>query len=546
MALEMVASRVLAPQFGSSIFVWGSLISIFLTALSVGNYWGGLLADRSPRLSLLGVLVGVPGLIIWSLPFYAPAVTQWIADLDLGPRLGPLVASLILFAVPSIFLGTISPYAIRLEVQSVETVGNTAGRLYALSTAGSIVGTLAASFLLIPSIGVRNVLHGLGIALILLAVATMAVPPRAGGVDQRRGSGTGPKEGKMDPPDRKDGGKRKARGKGSQERQLPSARKKTALKAPAFGKDAARRPAAVVGALVVVIALAYASQWSAATEGILYEKDGLYHKIIVRDRGNIRHLHFDNTYQSAMNLDDPRDLVFLYTRYLHLAKLFAPEAKSALFLGLGGGSIQKSFHDEYPELILDVAELDPDVIQVAKRYFDVEEDRRLSIYAVDGRLFLKKTRREYDIAILDAFSYESIPFHLTTREFLTELSHRLTPRGVVAANIIGAVSGPRSRLFRSMIRTYQEVFPQVYVFPVGRFDGAGDALVRNIIVVATKSEERLFPEQLAARAAELLESGRMARDVRPFLQSLLREEVPTADVVTLTDDYAPVDSLQHF
>ena len=109
MALEMVGSRVLAPQFGSSIFVWGSLISIFLTALSVGNYWGGWLADKSPRLTLLGALVAVPGLIIWSLPFYAPTVTEWIAGLDLGPRLGPLVASVILFAVPSVFLGTISP-----------------------------------------------------------------------------------------------------------------------------------------------------------------------------------------------------------------------------------------------------------------------------------------------------------------------------------------------------------------------------------------------------------------------------------------------------
>src|SRR5690606_29757935 len=98
------------------------------------------------------------------------------AGLELGPRLGPLAAAFILFAVPSIFLGTISPYAIRLEVRSVETVGDTAGKLYALSTAGSIVGTLGASFLLIPSFGVRSVLHGLGIALLLLALAAAAVP----------------------------------------------------------------------------------------------------------------------------------------------------------------------------------------------------------------------------------------------------------------------------------------------------------------------------------------------------------------------------------
>lgn len=531
MALEMVASRVLAPQFGSSIFVWGSLISIFLIAISVGNYWGGRLADRSPRLSLLAALVAAPGVMIWSLPFYASDVTRWIAGLELGPRLGPLAAAFILFAVPSIFLGTISPYAIRLEVRSVETVGDTAGKLYALSTAGSIVGTLGASFLLIPSFGVRSVLHGLGIALLLLALAAAAVP--SGTASRRAGHAAGEKRRQAGPVRER----RPRRGAGG----ATSGTARMAL-----GPAEPRRTLLLLGGLAMVLALAYASRWSAAAGDVLYEKDGLYHKIIVQDRGSIRHLHFDNTYQSAMDLENPGELVFLYTRYLHLAKVFAPEAKNVLFLGLGGGSIQKSFHAEYPDMRLEVAEIDPDVVEVAKRFFGVREDRRLTIHTVDGRLFLQKTAAQYDIAVLDAFSYDTIPFHLTTREFLEELSERLSPGGVVAANVIGAVEGPRSRLFRSMVRTYQEVFPQVYIFPVGRFDGRGDSTVRNIILIATKSGERLSKEALAARAAALFERREMIRDVRPFLDSLLTAEVPTHDVVTLTDDYAPVDSLQHF
>lgn len=292
--------------------------------------------------------------------------------------------------------------------------------------------------------------------------------------------------------------------------------------------------------------MTYASQWSGATQGVLYEKDGLYHKIIVRDRGDVRHLHFDNTYQSAMNLNDPDELVFLYTRYLHLAKVFAPDARRALFLGLGGGSIQKSFHRDYPDLAMDVAELDPDVVAVARRYFDVAEDERLKIHTVDGRLFLKRTSSLYDLAILDAFSYESIPFHLTTREFLEELAEKLAPDGVVAANIIGAITGPQSRLFRSMIRTYQEVFPQVYIFPVGLFGGRGDRTLRNIIVIATRFERRFSPQELLERARLLVSRGAMTHDVTPYIQSLLTEEVRVADVPVLTDDYAPVDSLQHF
>lgn len=521
MALEMVGSRVLAPQFGSSIFVWGSLISIFLTAISVGNYWGGWLADKSPRLGVLGALVAVPGAIIWSLPFYAPAVTEQVALMDLGPRVGPLVASVILFAVPSIFLGTISPYAIRLEVRSVETVGNTAGRLYALSTVGSIVGTLAASFLLIPTVGVRMALHGLGIALLLLALATFATQ-MTGRSKSSAEAGPGARTGRSS-----------GRGSG-----------KTTAKAT--GKAGAGASTTLAGGLALILVLAYASRWSAATEGILYEKDSLYHKIIVQDRDNIRHLHFDNTYQSAMNLERPDELVFGYTRYMHLAKVFAPQARRAVFLGLGGGSIQKSFHQDYPELSMDVAEIDPDVVSVAKEYFGVVEDDRLRISTADGRLFLKRSDGLYDLAILDAYSYESIPFHLTTREFLQELSNRLTPEGVVAANIIGAVTGGQSRLFRSMIRTYQEVFPQVYIFPVGRFDGRGDSLLRNIIVVATKSPERLTQDELLARAQQLLADDSMRHDVTPYLRSLLLQPVATDDVPTLTDDYAPVDSLQHF
>ncbi len=141
MALEMVASRVLAPQFGSSIFVWGSLISIFLIAISVGNYWGGRLADHSPAVAA-GRAGRAPGVMIWSLPFYASDVTRWITGLELGPRLAPWRRRSSSSPSPASSSGTISPYAIRLEVRSVETVGDTAGKLYALSTAGSIGRTL--------------------------------------------------------------------------------------------------------------------------------------------------------------------------------------------------------------------------------------------------------------------------------------------------------------------------------------------------------------------------------------------------------------------
>lgn len=511
MALEIVGSRVLAPSFGSSIFVWGSLISIFLTALSVGYYWGGALADRSPSLKTLGGLVAVPGVLIWLLPFYFPSVNAWIVSLDLGPRMSPLVTSIILFAVPSVFLGTISPYAIRLEIESVETAGNTAGRLYALSTGGSIVGTLAASFFLIPMMGVRNILHTLGLLLLILALSAFVI-----GVSKEK---------------------------------KPMTRQQRRRKPTGGSSGAANPTLLLLVGLGTLLAVTLATPWEGSTkdaEGIIYRKESLYHHILVRDAGSLRILHFDNSFQSAVNLADRDEQVFGYTRYFHLGRLFVDEPRTALFVGLGGGSAPRRFHKDYPQLTIDVAELDPEVVSVAKEYFFFEEDERMRVWARDGRLFLRQTDRAYDMALLDAYFAESVPFHLTTREFLEEVKDRLSPQGVVVANLIGAVSGPQSRLFRSMLATYQAVFEQVYVFIVNAPGSVNDTTLRNIVVVATQGPQRLSVDQLHERAEALINANVLQIDVRPFLDSLVQEEIPVAGLPLLTDDYAPVDALQHF
>src|SRR5262249_37979815 len=170
MSLEIVGSRVLAPYFGNSISVWGSLISVVLAALSAGYYWGGLLSEKNPSFSRLLILLAIPGVMIFVLPFLYPSVNLWIAENDFGPRLNPLIAGAIFFLVPGFFLGTVSPYAIRLAATALSTVGFTAGALYALSTCGSIFGTLFTAFYLIPVLGVANIIHALGITLMLLAL----------------------------------------------------------------------------------------------------------------------------------------------------------------------------------------------------------------------------------------------------------------------------------------------------------------------------------------------------------------------------------------
>ena len=159
MALEIAGSRVLAPVFGSSVFVWGSLIGIFLGAMSGGYWLGGWLSERWPNQTLLNGLLAAAGGFTLLLPLWAAPLCQALAGgpeslVDLGPRLGPLTASLILFALPSLLMGVASPFAVRLLARDLERVGAVAGRLYAVGTLGSIAGTLITAFWLIPAFGV--------------------------------------------------------------------------------------------------------------------------------------------------------------------------------------------------------------------------------------------------------------------------------------------------------------------------------------------------------------------------------------------------------
>ena len=170
MAFEILGSRVLAPFFGSSIFVWGSLISIFLAGLSVGYYGGGKAADIRPSSRVLGLIVLFPALWLLLFPLFQKVVLSWIFDADLGERLGPLLAALVLFLVPAAFLGAVSPYTVKMRLTNLQKTGKTVGSLYALATIGSLAGTLLTSFYLITLAGVGFLIALEGLLLLALSL----------------------------------------------------------------------------------------------------------------------------------------------------------------------------------------------------------------------------------------------------------------------------------------------------------------------------------------------------------------------------------------
>jgi len=485
MALEIVGSRMLAPFFGNSIFVWGSLISVVLAALSLGYWLGGILADRRPRLSVLAVLIAVPGVLVALLPLIYPGLNRAIAASDLGARLGPLLSCLLLFLVPSIFLGTVSPFAVRLQAQAVSSVGETAGGLYAVSTAGSILGTLVTAFYLIAVAGVANIVHGLGLTLLLVAMGIFLMRGRV-----------------------------------------------------------VRAGVTAACVLALLATMVWYARTQARESGLLLEMDSFYNHIRVAESDDTRYMDFENLRQSAMLIKDPWELKLRYSRFLAVALTLTPEPKRALILGLGGGSFPKRLHRDFPQLTVDVVDIDPEVVRIAKEYFKVPEDARLRLHAKDGRRFMQETSEKYDLIFLDAYNSDTIPFHLTTKEFYREVAARLAPGGVVVSNIIGSLRGPQSAFFRSMYRTLAESFPTVYTVPTYDMN-AGWALGEiNIILIATQDKTAFDRGELVARAGRL--GGKLvpASDLAEYAAHLLELPIEVSDVPTLTDDFAPVEILR--
>ena len=507
LGVEIAASRVLAPFFGNSLFVWGALIGVVLAGLAVGYWVGGTLADRFPRPELLVVAIALGAGGVLAIPFIDQTVLEAVVDWDPGPRANPLLASVLLFGAPSVVLASVTPIAVRLRARDLARLGRTAGRLFSVSTIGSIVGTFATAFWLVPDLGTDQVL-GVGAAVLFVAAAVVALSERL-----------------------------------------------VSLSLIALGATAAAAVAAVSLAPETGgrLSAAAAQNWSPvyrlrgnpsslpdidfSGSKVIFRKDTRYHQLAVVEGDNRRTLRFASSFQSETYVNAPFKTAFGYTDYFFLGPAYKPDARSMLFLGLGGGSAPKRVWRDFPELKLQVVELDPVVADVARRFFAVPDDPRLPITVSDARQYLVKNSARWDVIAIDTFYSDGVPFHLTTREFLELARSRLTPGGVVVTNVIGSVTGDGSKLFRSVYRTYRSVFPTVLLHPV-----AGGTDYQNLMVVATNGA--------APSKAFLREQWQRLREKHPLAPGLgdaiaqrYDSFIPTRDVPTLTDAYAPVDAL---
>lgn len=475
MGLEILAGRMIAPEFGSSIYTWGSLIGVFLAALSLGYHRGGKrAATHASDRRLVGVFLA-SALYVAGLILFGDLMLQATGSLPLPSRFASIPGTILLFGPPTYLLGYVSPYAAELSGRS--DVGAASGHVYAVGTIGSIVGAFATTFLLIPELSITNIALLFG----LLSVGTAL-----------------------------------------------------AIARPNISRDEAFWS---VGVTVVLLVAAVTGSVGLGVGGdVVYETQTAYQELRVVDSGGTRTLYLDGQPHSAMDKDEPTRHVFDYTSYFHAPFLFTDDVDDidrVLFVGGGGFTGPRAFLDTYPNVTVDVVELDPEVVGVAKEYFRVEESDRLTIHTMDGRQYLQQTDETYDLIVLDAYKKDKVPFQLTTVEFMQLASDRLDEDGVLFANVISAPSGPASQFYRAEYKTMRRVFPQVYSFPT-----VGGVVVQNIEVVATKDDTLLTREELQARNQE----RQIGIDLSAQLSSYRNEE-PTDEVPVLRDDKAPVDSL---
>lgn len=432
MVYEIVGSRIVAPYIGTSTYIWTSLIGVILAALSLGYWLGGRMADRHPDVKILaGAIFGAGGLVSLTV-LIKDAVLSMIHAAGGPLELKSVAAAALLFAPASVLLGFVTPYAVKLRTLSLADSGKTVGRLYALSTVGSIVGTFAAGFFLIPFVGSTRTLYL--IAGSLFAVSLLLAPLAL------------------------------------------SRTNLTILTVFAFG---------IVGSET----MAY---YMHTSHGLIdldteYSRVQIYQTTHPETGRTYRAIATDPYFaQSAMYLDDGSP-VFEYVRFFRLIEHFKPDHSSVLMIGGAGYTVPREYLKNYPEAKMDVVEIDPQVTALARRHFGLQDDPRLRIFHQDGREFLNRAASgTYDAVFIDAFgSLFSIPYQLTTAEALAQAHRVLKDDGIVMVNIGSAIDGEAGRFLQAETATFAKVFGEVQLFKVRR--ERLDSDLQNVVLLACRA-----------------------------------------------------------
>ncbi|MGI8779349.1 MAG: spermidine synthase [Solirubrobacteraceae bacterium] len=382
---EIAVARLIAPFFGDSTIVWANTIAVVLVALSIGYWFGGRLADRHPHLQGLCLLVLASSVLLAVVPIVAQPLLSLSVDafddVSVGGFAGSLFGVLALVSIPVLMLGAVSPWAIRLKLERVEDSGETAGRMYAISTVGSLIGTFSASLLLIPLVGTQRTF--LVYAIALAGVAAL----------------------------------------GLGRRWLLAPLAVGALLLVPVGVVKASGDGTVVHEAETIYQYARVVQYADGRRQLELNEGQAIHSIWRRDTvltGN----YWDGHLTLPFTVRD------------------TPPEKVAM-LGVAGGTVARAYAKYFPDTIIDAVEIDGELFDIGRRWFGLEDRPELRVHADDARPFLRKTRERYDFIFLDTYRQPYIPFYLATKEFFELARARLAPGGAVIINVGHPENSPR-------------------------------------------------------------------------------------------------------
>ncbi|HUW21374.1 MAG TPA: fused MFS/spermidine synthase [Candidatus Bathyarchaeia archaeon] len=479
LVMEVIATRILSPYFGNTIFTVSSVIGVVLAALSVGYYFGGKLADKYPSEKFFYTIILTSGLSVIFLHllnlFLLPTLGYGLSIVS-----GPIISAVILFFLPSLLLGTLSPFAIKLQGLRFpeKGIGSITGEIFFWSTLGSIFGSLFTGFVLIPQFGINQIILTIALILTILGLIPLLKPGNY---------------------------------------------YKSLLPIVLF---------IIVGVFLIVTVSSFKNN------NIIYSHDGVYEKITIYDEEYngkpTRFFRQDRNNSGAMFLNS-NELVFGYTKYYALYQIFKPMVKNALIIGGGAYSIPKALLNDIPGATIDVSEIEPSLFELARKYFRVTETERLHNYTEDGRRLLHDTDKRYDLIFSDVYySLFSIPAHFTTQEFFKIAKSKLNDDGIFIANLIGDLSQQEPSLIMSEIRTFQTAFPNCYFFAV---DSPDKIESQNIIFVGYNSDKKIdFNDQKI--------TGNKNPTIRSLGKKIINlSKFDFSSHPVMTDNFSPVEYL---
>ncbi|MDD3888110.1 MAG: fused MFS/spermidine synthase [Patescibacteria group bacterium] len=410
-AVELTVSHLVAPYFGASLLVWTNVIGIILAGLALGYYIGGRIADKYPNPKYLYLIILLSGILFLIIPFLIKpfasfAITNPFTELT-SSTATIFVASffiiVLLFFPPVTLLATVSPYLIKLLNVNNKKIGQTSGKIFAIGTIGSIIGTFLPAFLFIPFLGSKETILFFGGLMIFLGILGIF--------------------------------KNKIKFLSS-----------IIIILPLFSNNLFNIK---------------------NTQGTILETETPYQYIQVKEENQKKYLYFNEGTGPQTIHDPNSILTNSYYDYFTPLPYLLPNQKdlNVLILGLGAGSMtnqyQYFFKNKY-NLNIDGVELDPKVTDIAKKYFNLKT-QNLTIYNQDARFFLKTTDKKYDLILIDAYKQYYLPEHLVTTEFFNELKEKLNPNGLIASNF---VTMTQNQLFYSVNNTISSVFNNLYYFQI--------------------------------------------------------------------------------